>query len=148
MLLGEAGPETISISNLTSGRKVAIFAVPGAYTPTCNDTHMPSFVRNAGELRARGVDEVICVAVNDPFVLRAWSESTGAGEAGIAVLADVDGSFTKSIGLDFSSPPHGLLNRSLRYSMLVEDGSVLQLNLEDHPASCGISSGESLLEQA
>ena len=147
MFLGDGGPEEVSVQDLVAGRNVAIFAVPGAYTPTCSDAHMPSFVRSADALRSRGLEEIICISVNDPFVLKAWSAATGAGEAGIKVLADVDGSYTRSLGLNFSSPPHGLLNRSLRYSMQVKDGIVRRLNVEDNPGSCGISAGETLLDQ-
>ena len=94
--LGDSGPETVQLNDLASGRKVAIFGVPGAFTPTCSDQHVPSFVANLERLKAGGIEEVICISVNDPFVMKAWGESTGATAAGIVMLADADAGFTKS----------------------------------------------------
>lgn len=145
--LGEAGPEAVSIADLTKDRKVVIFAVPGAFTPTCHSAHVPSFMRTKAQFDAKGVDEVICVSVNDPFVMKAWGEATGATGAGITMLADAQSEFTKAIGLDFDAPPAGLLGRSQRYAMLVEDGKVSVLNLEDSPGACEISAGEGLLDK-
>lgn len=143
--LGEAGPEAVDVAELASGH-VAIFAVPGAYTPTCTNAHMPSFVQNADAFRDKGVSRIICVTVNDPFVAAAWAKDTGATDAGIEVLADADGSFTKALGLDFDAPPAGLLGRSKRYAMLVQDGTVTELQVEESPGACSISSGTSLLD--
>ncbi len=144
--MGEEGPESVSISTLTDGRTVVLFAVPGAYTGVCTTAHVPSFIRSKDTFMERGVEEIICISVNDPFVLANWGESTGATEAGISMYGDAAGEFTKSIGMDFSAPPAGLINRSKRYAMLVMDGEVKVLNVEDSPGECGISAGEGLLD--
>ena len=143
--LGESGPETVSIGELTKGRKVVIFAVPGAYTPTCSSAHVPSFIRTKAQFDAKGVDEIVCVSVNDPFVMKAWGEATGATSAGITMLADADSSFTKAMGLDFTAPPVGLFARSKRYALFADDGVVKTLHEEESPGTCEISGGESLL---
>ncbi|MGR3462489.1 MAG: peroxiredoxin [Roseovarius sp.] len=143
--LGEDGPETVSLSTLTKGRKVVIFAVPGAYTPTCSSAHVPSFMRTKDGFDAKGVDELICVSVNDPFVMQAWGEATGAAGAGITMLGDPQGAFTRAIGMDFDAPPAGLIGRSKRYAMTVEDGKVTVLHVEENPGTCEVSAGESLL---
>ena len=144
--MGEGGAEQVSISSLTKGRKVVIFAVPGAFTPTCHSAHVPSFIRTKDGFAAKGVDEIICVSVNDPFVMKAWGEATGANGAGISMLADADSSFTQAMGLAFDAPPVGLLARSKRYALYAEDGVVKQLHLEESPGTCEISGGESLLK--
>lgn len=143
--LGPNGPETVSVAELTRGRRVVIFAVPGAYTPTCHSAHVPSFIRTSEALRAKGVDEIVCVSVNDPFVMKAWGEATGASAAGITMLADATGAYTAALGLSFDAPPAGLIGRSKRYAMLVEDGVVRRLHLEASPGTCEVSAGESLL---
>jgi cytochrome c peroxidase len=145
--LGESGPETVSAPALTKGRKVVIFAVPGAYTPTCSSAHVPSFIRTKAEFDARGVDEIICISVNDPFVMQAWGEATGATAAGITMLADPQGAFTKALGMDFDAPPAGLIGRSKRYAMAVEDGRVTVLHVEESPGTCEASAGESMLAE-
>lgn len=142
--LGASGPEAHSVASLTKGRKVVIFAVPGAYTPTCHSAHVPSFIRTKAAFDAKGVDEVICVSVNDPFVMKAWGQATGATDAGLTMLSD-NGGFTKALGLDFDAPPAGLIGRSKRYAMMVEDGVVKVLHLEQSPGTCEISGGEALL---
>ncbi|MEM9012717.1 MAG: peroxiredoxin [Pseudomonadota bacterium] len=141
------GPADIDGASFFAGRKIALFAVPGAYTPTCHVNHMPSFVNNANALRAHGVDEIACVAVNDPFVMKQWGADTGATAAGIRLLSDADAAFTKALGLEFTAPPVGLIDRSKRYSMLIEDGKVTQLNVEDNPGVCEVSGGDKLLAQ-
>ncbi|MBL3569470.1 peroxiredoxin [Rhodovulum sp. BSW8] len=145
--MGADGPGAVSLSGKLKGRKVVLFAVPGAFTPTCHSAHMPSFIKAKDKLAAKGVDEIACIAVNDPFVMKAWGEATGAHAAGITMLADADASFTKAIGMDFDAPPAGLISRSKRYAMLVEDGVVKKLNVEASPGECSISAGETLLEQ-
>lgn len=141
--LGENGPEPIEIAALSQGH-IAIFAVPGAYTPTCSNAHMPSFVKNAGKFREKGVTRVICVTVNDPFVAGAWAKETGATEAGIEVLADADGSWTKALGMNIEAD--GWVNgRSKRYAMLVSDGVISDLQVEESPGTCSLTSGDSLL---
>ncbi|WP_317055980.1 peroxiredoxin [Roseovarius rhodophyticola] len=144
--LGADGPEAVSLSEKTNGRKVVIFAVPGAYTPTCHSAHVPSFIRTKDALAAKGVDEIICVSVNDPFTMKAWGEATGATKAGITMLSDADSSFTKAIGMNFDAPPAGLFGRSLRYAMVVEDGAVTVLNAEESPGVCETSAGETILD--
>lgn len=144
--MGDGGAEQVSISALAKGRKVVIFAVPGAFTPTCHSAHVPSFIRTRDGFAAKGVDEIICVSVNDPFVMKAWGEATGADKAGITMLADADSSFTKAMGLAFDAPPVGLLARSKRYALYAEDGVVKALHMEESPGTCEISGGEALLK--
>ena len=143
--LGADGPAAVSLADKTKGRKVVLFAVPGAYTPTCHSAHVPSFIRTKDQFDAKGVDEIICISVNDPFVMKAWGEATGASDAGITMLADADASFTKAVGMEFSAPPAGLTDRSKRYAMLVEDGKVTLLQAEESPGTCEISGGEAML---
>ena len=142
---GDKGPEAVTLGDKLKGRKVVIFAVPGAYTPTCHSAHVPSFVRTRDKLTEKGVDEIICVSVNDPFVMKAWGEATGASAAGLTMLADADGSFTKAIGMNFDAAPAGLFGRSQRYAMLVEDGTVSILQTEAGPGVCEATAGEGLL---
>ncbi|CAM3382703.1 peroxiredoxin [Paracoccus nototheniae] len=144
--VGEAGPEALSLSDLTTG-KVALFGLPGAFTGTCTNAHMPSFVRSADAFRAKGVARIVCITVNDPFVTKAWAEQTGATAAGIEVLADADGSVTKALGLDFDAPPAGLFGRCKRFAALVEDGVFASVDVEDSPGTCSVSAGETLLEK-
>jgi len=143
--MGDKGPEAVTLADKLKGRTVALFAVPGAFTPTCHSAHVPSFIRTKDQFTAKGVDEIICVSVNDPFVMKAWGEATGATAAGLTMLADADSSFTKSIGMDFSAPPPGLTARSRRYAMIVENGTVKSLQIEQSPGTCEISGGEALL---
>jgi len=145
MHMGDAGPAKVALADKLAGRKVVIFGLPGAYTGTCTTAHVPSFIRTADGFAAKGVDEIICVSVNDPFVMKAWGESTGATAAGITMLGDADASFTLAIGMDFNAPPVGLLNRSKRYALLADDGVVKVLHLEENPGACEISGGEALL---
>ncbi|QBF33141.1 peroxiredoxin [Thalassococcus sp. S3] len=144
--IGPDGPSPVALAEKTAGRKVVIFAVPGAFTPTCHSAHVPSFIRTKEAFDAKGVDEIICVSVNDPFVMKAWGEATGADAAGLTMLADPESAFTKAIGMDFDAPPAGLLGRSKRYAMLVEDGKVALLNEEENPGLCETSAGEGLLD--
>ncbi len=143
--MGEAGPEAVEIADLVKGRKVVVFAVPGAFTPTCHSAHVPSFIRTKDGFAEKGVDEIICISVNDPFVVKAWGEATGASEAGITMLGDAQSAFTKAMGMDFDAPPAGLIARSKRYAMLVEDGIVKVLQQEEAPGVCEVSGGEALL---
>lgn len=141
----DSGPQQISLKDRTAGRKVVIFALPGAFTPTCNSAHVPSFMRTKTGFDAKGVDEIICIAVNDPFVMKSWGETTGATKAGLTMLADPQGAYTKSIGMDFDAPPVGLFGRSKRYAMLVENGEVKVLHAEENSGTCEVTAGESLL---
>lgn len=144
--LGDNGPEAVSLHARTKGRKVVIFAVPGAYTGVCTTAHVPSFIRTRDKFAARGVDEIICVSVNDPFVMKAWGESTGANKAGIAMLADADCTLTEAMGMRFDAPPAGLLARSKRYALYAEDGVIKVLHAEELPGLCNVSGGEAMLE--
>ena len=144
--MGDAGAETVKLSDKLKGRKVVIFGLPGAYTGTCSTAHVPSFIRTAKGFAEKGVDEIICISVNDPFVMKAWGEATGATAAGITMLADADASFSKAIGMTFDVPHLGFFDRSKRYSALVEDGVVTRFNPEPG-AGCEISAGEHLLAQ-
>ncbi len=146
IVMGESGPETVSLADKTKGRKVVLFAVPGAFTPTCHSAHVPSFIRTKEALMEKGVEEIICVAVNDPFIMQTWGEASGATEAGITMLADAEAEFTKSIGMNFSAPPVGFVDRSSRYAMLVEDGKVNLLQVDENPGTCELSAGEALLD--
>lgn len=141
----EDGPVKVDLGERLTGRKVILFAVPGAYTPTCSSAHLPSFMRTAAAFRDKGVDEIICISVNDIHVMKLWGEETGATAAGITLLADPAASFTKAIGMNYSVPEVGFYDRSRRYAMLVEDGVVKVLNL-DEIGTCAISTGEELLD--
>lgn len=144
--MGAEGPEPVELKSLTQGRKVVIFAVPGAYTPTCHAAHVPSFIRTKSSFDDKGVDEVICVSVNDPFVMGAWGEATGATDAGLTLLADAESALTTGIGMNFDAPPVGLMARSQRYAMVVDDNVVSVLQVEENPGVCEVSGGEALLE--
>lgn len=145
--VGADGPEGVALSSLTEGRKVVIFGLPGAYTGTCTTAHVPSFMRTADGFAEKGVDDIICVAVNDPFVMDAWGKSTGASDAGLLFLGDASAAFTKSIGMDFTAPPVGLFDRSKRFAMIVDDGKVTVLHEEENPGVCEVSGGEALLAE-
>ena len=141
------GPKQVSAAEVFGGRKVALFGVPGAFTPTCNNQHLPSFVAAMDRLREKGVDAVVCLSVNDPFVMGRWGEITGASAAGIRMLGDPSGAFVKAMGLDFSADAVGLLGRSQRFAALVEDGTVTVLSVEDSPGKAEATTAEALLEQ-
>ena len=140
------GPAWKTTDEVFKGRKVALFAVPGAFTPTCTNLHMPSFVNNIDAIRAKGVSTVAVTAVNDAFVMKEWLKSTGA-DGKVEGLADGTADFTKAIGMEFDGSAGGLGIRSKRYSMLVDDGVVKQLNVEDAPGKCELTSGQALLKQ-
>jgi peroxiredoxin len=140
------GPVWKITDEIFKGRKVALFAVPGAFTPTCNNLHIPSFLNNAPAIKAKGVHTIAVTGVNDVFVMEAWKKSTGA-EGKIDFLADGNGEFAKAIDMAFDASGNGLGTRSKRYSMLVDDGVVKKLNMEDAPGKCEISGGQALLAQ-
>lgn len=142
-VMGSDGPEKRSVADVFSGRKVALFAVPGAYTPTCTNNHMPGFVKRVDEFKSRGIDAIVCTAVNDVFVLTNWAKDTGAAGK-IEMLADGSGVFAKAVGLDVDLSDFGLGTRSKRYAMLVDDGVVKVLNIEDSPPVVDKSSAENL----
>ena len=142
--LGPDGIQTMSAKDVFGGKKVVLFAVPGAFTPTCHLKHLPGFIANADAFKAKGVDDVVCLAVNDPFVLAAWAEATGAGGK-VKVLSDGNAEFTKKIGMDFDGSGVGLGTRSKRYAMIVEDGTVKVLNTEENTSEATVSDAESML---
>ena len=140
----ESGPERVSTKDFFAGRKVALFAVPGAFTPTCSAKHLPGFVEKADELKSKGVDEIACTSVNDPFVMGAWKEAAGSDD--ITMLADGNGEFARALGLTMDGSGFGLGERSQRYSMIVDDGKVVELNVEE-PGDFSVSSAEHMLGQ-
>ena len=142
---GREGAEAVPLAPLLAGRKVVLFGLPGAFTPTCSAAHLPSFIRTRPHFAQKGVDAVICIAVNDIHVLHHWGETTGAFAAGIDMLADGDAALTRAMDLAFSRPEAGMHDRSKRYAMLVEDGTVRILNVEAAPGICEVSAGETLL---
>ena len=144
--MGENGPEEISLADVLKGRKVVIFGLPGAFTSTCTAAHVPSFIRTYDAFIEKGVDEIICFAVNDIHVMARWGEATGATETGITMLADVDASLTKALGLEFTVPPLGFFDRTTRCAMVVDDGKVTAIQLEEERGVCNMTAGESLLE--
>jgi peroxiredoxin len=146
--MGPDGPQPVQLADKLKGRKVVLFALPGAFTGTCTNAHVPSFMRTKDQFMAKGVDEIICVAVNDPFVMSAWGDQTGATAAGITMLADPESAFTKAVGMEFSAPPVGFVDRSKRYAVIVEDGKVTAIGADASPGECDLSAGESLLEKA
>ena len=142
-MMGEKGPQDISTADLFGGKKVVLFAVPGAFTPTCSAAHLPGFVVNAGKIKAKGVDAIVCVSVNDAFVMDAWSKDKNAEE--IMMVGDGNGDFTEAMGLVLDGSGFGLGKRSQRYAMIVEDGVITTLNVETGPAF-ELSSAEKILE--
>lgn len=142
-IFGEKGPEDISTAEIFDGKKVVVFAVPGAFTPTCSAAHLPGFVANADKIKEKGVDSIVCVSVNDPFVMDAWGKGQNAEE--IMMVADADGSFAKAMGVELDLSAAGLGTRSARYSLIAEDGKVTTLNLENGGAF-EVSSAEQIME--
>ena len=140
------GPKPKTTDDIFKGKKVALFAVPGAFTPTCSNAHMPSFVQNVAALKAKGIDTIAVTAVNDVFVMEAWKKASNA-EGKIEFLADGNGEFAKALDLAFDGSGNGLGVRSKRYSMLVDNGVVKTLNIGDAPGKCDISGGQNLLKQ-
>ena len=145
-VMSETGPSEVTTGDLFKGKKAVLFAVPGAFTPTCHGMHLPGFLHNAAEFKAKGIDLIACTAVNDVFVMDAWSKASGA-QGQIKFLADGNGDFAKAIGLEMDGSPIGFGLRSKRYAMLVEDGVVKALHIEDKPGKAEISSAEKLLAE-
>ena len=143
MEMGDAGPKQVTVGELTKGKTVVVFAVPGAFTPTCSMKHLPGFVDKAGDIRKKGVDEIVCLSVNDAFVMGAWGKEHGAGGK-VRMVADGNGDFTRALGLEMDASGFGMGSRSKRYAMLVKDGKVTELLVE--PAGgLNVSSAESVL---
>ncbi len=144
-VMKDGKPSDVTTAELTRGKKVALFAVPGAFTPTCSVKHLPGYKEKAAELRGKGVDTVACVAVNDVFVMNAWGKDQQVGED-VVMLADGNGTFTKAIGLEMDGSGFGMGSRSKRYSMIVEDGVVKNLNVEA-PGEFKVSAADYMLGQ-
>ena len=140
----EGGPEPVDTRDFFAGRKVALFAVPGAFTPTCSAKHLPGFAEKAEELKAKGIDEIACISVNDAFVMGAWKKADGSED--ITMLADGNGEFAEAIGLTMDGSGFGMGKRGQRYSMVIEDGVVKELNVEA-PGDFSVSSAEHMLGQ-
>lgn len=139
------GPRPMTTDEIFAGKKVALFAVPGAFTPTCSARHLPGYKDLNAEIKGKGVDTIVCLSVNDAFVMKAWGESQDVGES-ILMLADGNGDFTKAIGLELDGSKFGMGQRSQRYSMIVEDGVVKELNVEA-PGEFKVSAADYLLAQ-
>ncbi|MEO9600856.1 peroxiredoxin [Parasphingorhabdus sp.] len=138
------GPQQVSSSEYFAGKKVALFSVPGAYTPTCSAKHLPGYVEKAADLKAKGVDEIACTAVNDAFVLGAWNGASGSDD--ITMLADGNGDFAKAVGLEMDGSGFGLGTRGQRFSMIINDGVIEELNVEA-PGDFKVSAAEYMLDQ-
>ncbi len=145
-VMGPDGPAAKTTDQIFKGKKVVLFAVPGAFTPTCSNNHLPGFLKNADAIKAKGVDTIAVTGVNDVFVFDAWKKATGAGGK-IEFLADGNGEFAKALDLALDGSAAGLGIRSKRYAMLVEDGVVTKLNIEDAPGKAENSGAENLLRQ-
>jgi len=128
--MGDGGPKEVSVGELTKGKKVVIFAVPGAFTPTCSMKHLPGFVEKAGELKGKGVQEIICLSVNDAFVMGAWGKDQSAAGK-VRMVADGNGDFTKAVGLELDASGFGMGKRSKRYALIVNDGKVEQVLIDE-----------------
>lgn len=139
------GPEKIEGKDFFSGKRVALFSVPGAFTPTCSAKHLPGFIEKAAELKAKGIDEIACTAVNDAFVMGAWGHASGVDEA-VTMLADGNADFVKAMGLEMDGSGFGMGTRGKRFSMVVDDGVVEQLNVEA-PGEFRVSTADYLLGQ-
>lgn len=142
--LGEGGMEEIDMAEYLKNKKAVIVGVPGAYTPVCWQKHLPTYIENADDFRAKGIDEIICVAVNDPFVMKHWGEEMGV-DGKITMMPDGNAAFTKALGLELDASGKGLGTRSQRYSMLVNDGTVESLAVEESAGEMTVSSGEACL---
>jgi len=145
MTMTADGPKPQSTDEVFKGKKVVLFAVPGAFTPTCHKNHLPGFLNNADKIKAKGIDAIAVTGVNDVFVMDAWKKNTGA-EGKIDFLADGSAAFAKALGLSVDLGERGLGTRSQRYAMVVEDGVVKTLNVEDAPGKADVSGAENLLK--
>jgi len=144
--MGAAGIDAVETGDLVKGRKVVIFGLPAAFSGTCSSAHLPSFMRTSAGFAEKGVDDIYCVAVNDAFTMAAWDKETGASAAGVTLLGDASGAFTKALGMDFDAPVASLFGRSKRYALVVEDGVVTRLQEENKAGACELTVGEVLLE--
>ncbi|MGZ5922999.1 MAG: redoxin family protein [Rhizomicrobium sp.] len=145
MQMKDGGPKPVKTDDLFAGKKVVVFALPGAFTPTCSAKHLPGFVQNADALKAKGVDAIACVSVNDAFVMGAWGDQQKVGDK-VMMLADGNGDLTRALGLEMDGSRFGMGKRSQRFAMIVDNGVVKQLNVEE-PGAFAVSSAEHVLTQ-
>jgi glutaredoxin/glutathione-dependent peroxiredoxin len=145
MQMKGGAPQPMKTDDLFAGKKVAVFALPGAFTPTCSAKHLPGFVQHADDFKKKGVDAIACISVNDAFVMGAWGENQKTDDK-VLMLADGNGDFTRALGLEMDATRFGMGKRSQRYSMLVENGVVKQLNIEE-PGAFAVSSADHMLTQ-
>ena len=145
MQMRDGGPKPVTTSELFDGKKVVVFALPGAFTPTCSAKHLPGFIQHAGDIKAKGVDTIACLSVNDAFVMGAWGDQQGSGDK-VVMLADGNGDFTRALGLEMDGSRFGMGKRSQRYAMLVDNGVVKTLDVEE-PGAFSVSSAEHVLKQ-
>ena len=143
--MGAKGPEPISTDDLFNGKKVVLFSVPGAFTPTCSAKHLPGYIKNAEAFKAKGIDTIACMAVNDVFVMSAWGESSKASGK-VSMLADGNGEYARALGLELDASKFGMGTRSKRFSLVIDDGVVSKINIEP-PGEFGVSSAETALKQ-
>ncbi len=140
-VMGESGPEPLPTDEIFNGKKVVLFAVPGAFTPGCSNTHLPGFVVNADKIKAKGVDTIVCMAVNDAFVMGAWGKNQNADE--LIMAADGNGDYTQALGLQMDASGFGMGRRSKRFAMIIEDGTITTLNIDE--SGIDASSAETIL---
>jgi len=145
MQMKDGGPKPVKTDELFAGKKVVVFALPGAFTPTCSAKHLPGFVQNADAIKAKGIDAIACVSVNDAFVMGAWGDQQKVGDK-IMMLADGNGDLTKALGLELDGSRFGMGKRSQRFAMIVDNGVVKELNVEE-PGAFAVSSAEHVLKQ-
>jgi len=145
MEMRDGAPRALKTEELFSGKKVVLFALPGAFTPTCSAKHLPGYIQNAAAFKERGIDTVACLSVNDAFVMGAWGNSQGANDK-VLMLADGNGDLTKALGLEMDATKYGMGTRSQRYAMVVDNGIVKQLQIEE-PGAFSVSSAEYVLKQ-
>ncbi|MEM7058718.1 MAG: peroxiredoxin [Pseudomonadota bacterium] len=145
--MGEAGPGAIESDSVFGGKKIAMFGVPGAFTPTCHQKHVPSFIESAEALKAKGIDQIVCVAVNDPFVMKEWGAASGGAEADIRFVGDSRSELAEAMDIVLDGGAVGLVKRLMRFSAIVDDGVVTALNVEGAPGEMDVTSAEKLLQQ-
>ena len=145
MQMKDGGPKPVTTSELFDGKKVVVFALPGAFTPTCSAKHLPGFIQNSDAIHQKGVDTIACLSVNDAFVMGAWGDQQGAGSK-VVMLADGNGDFTRQLGLEMDATKFGMGQRSKRYAMIVDNGVVTALNVEE-PGAFAVSSAAPVINQ-
>ena len=142
--LGENGMESVEIASYVAGRKVVLFAVPGAFTPSCAQRHLPGYIEQSSAIKAKGIDEIICVSVNDPFVMKHWGDAAGAAQR-VTMMPDGNGDFTRAVGLSMDGSGFGLGQRSQRYSMVIDNGVVRELHVEKSASDVDVSAANACL---